>query len=235
MFILRWRQLAGVLVGLAVGLGGTAWAGEPTDQVKVALQRLTVIARDPVLQGADRTDERQARAKALILQWFDVPEMARRSLASHWAERSQRERQEFIELFADLLAGTYTQLMVDHLGEQQAGYLSEAVDGSVATVKVQFVSQRHEPTVVAFALLRRQNGWALYDLVIDEVSLLRTYGTRFDKMIRAQSYEALVKAMRLKHESEAALYSRPASVIADPQQASSTLADGKGPAASPVR
>src|SRR5574337_1647699 len=231
----RWQRLAGVVVGLVVGFGGAAWAGEPTDQVKVALQRLAVITGDPVLKGADKADERRARAKAVILQWFDVPEMARRSLAGHWAERSQREQQQFIELFADLLAGTYAQLVVDHLGEQQVGDLSETVDGSVATVKVQFLSQRREPTVVAFALLRRQNGWAPYDVVIDEVSLLRTYGTRFDKVIRAQSYEALVKAMRLKHESEAALYSRPASVIADPQQASSTLADGKGPAASPVR
>lgn len=202
----QWRRLPGVLVGLAVGLEGAAWAGETTDQVKTALQRLAAVTQDPVLQGADQAGERQARAKVLILQWFDVPEMARRCLANHWAERSQQEQQEFIELFADLLTGTYTQLVVDHLGEQQVRYLSEAVNGSGATVTAQFLSRRQEATVVAFALLRRQNGWAVYDVAIDEVSLLRTYERRFDKVIRAQSYEALVKAMRLKHESEAALW-----------------------------
>ena len=198
----RKRFMAGAMAALLLALPASVLAGEATDRVRGELNRITAIVRDPTLQGAAKEDERKARVKELIWQWFDVKEMARRSLAGHWAKRSEEERKDFAELFGDLFVESYTRLVVDHLGDQRVIYLPESVDGGVATVQTKFLSKRDEPSFVDFAMFRRDGIWAAYDVVIDEVSIVKTYRTQFNKIIQAQSYEALVKKMRLKQESE---------------------------------
>ena len=198
----RGRLMAGAIAALWLALPASVLAGEATDRVRDELNRITAIVKDPAQQGPAKEDERKARIKELILRWFDVKEMARRSLAAHWAKRSEEERQDFAELFGDLFVESYTRLVVDHLGDQRVIYLPESVDGGVATVQTKFLSKRDEPSFVDFAMFRRDGIWAAYDVVIDEVSIVKTYRTQFNKIIQTQSYEALVKKMRIKQESE---------------------------------
>lgn len=204
--VMRLTVRTGVLSGtLALGLlvgAAFASASETTDQVKAELDQLTVIVKDPALQEKEKEATRKSMVRERILRWFDLQEMARRSLANHWTKRSGQERKEFVELFGDLFVESYTTLVVDHLGDQQVTYLSEQLDGQDATVSTKFLSKRNEPTFVDFTLLRRGNAWVPYDVVIDEVSIVGNYRTQFDKVIRDQSYDALTKKMRLKRESE---------------------------------
>lgn len=181
---------------------GSVQAGETTEQVKRELDRVAAVVKDPAFQGRAKEDERAAQVRKLIFEWFDVKEMAQRSLAGHWAKRSDQERKDFIELFGDLFVESYTRLVVDHLGDQRVVYLSEAVDGQVATVKTKFLSKRDDPTYVDFAIFRQNGAWAANNVVIDDVSIVGNYRTQFNKIIRTQSYEALVKKMRVKQESE---------------------------------
>jgi phospholipid transport system substrate-binding protein len=194
--------MAGAFALVWLAFAASVQAGETTDRVKGELDRITVVVKDPALQGAAKEDERTSLVKEMIFQWFDVKEMAQRSLAGHWAKRSEQERKDFVELFGDLFVESYTRLVVDHLSDQRVIYLSEAVDGQIATVKTKFLSKRDDPTFVDFALFRRDGTWAAYDVVIDDVSIVGTYRTQFNKIIHAQSYEALVKKMRIKQESE---------------------------------
>ncbi|HWQ68584.1 MAG TPA: ABC transporter substrate-binding protein [Patescibacteria group bacterium] len=198
----RTGLLSGMLaLGLSV-FAGFAFASGTTDQVKTELDQLTAIVQDPTLQEKTKEAARKSMVKERILRWFDLQEMARRSLANHWAKRSGQERKDFVELFGDLFVESYTTLVVDHLGDQHVTYLSEQIDAQDAIVKTKFLSKRNEPTFVDFTLLRRGTVWVPYDVVIDEVSIVGNYRVQFDKVIRDQSYEALVKKMRLKRESE---------------------------------
>lgn len=198
----RTGVLSGAIVlGLSI-FTTFAFAGETTDHVKTELDQLTGIVKDPTLQEKAKDEARKSMVRERILRWFDLQEMARRSLANHWAKRSTQERKDFVELFGDLFVESYTTLVVDHLGDQQVSYLSEKLDDQDAVVKTKFISKRNEPTFVDFALLRRGGGWAPWDVVIDEVSIVGNYRIQFDKVIRDQSYEVLVKKMRLKRESE---------------------------------
>lgn len=199
---MRTGVVGGAIATMLLVFAAPAWASETTDQVKAELDRLTGIVKDPALQEPAQEEARKSMVKERILRWFDVQEMARRSLARHWAKRSVEQRKDFVELFGDLFVESYTRLVVDHLGDQRVIYLSEGVDGPTAIVRTKFLSKRNEPTFVDFALLRQGNVWVPYDVVIDEVSIVGNYRTQFDKVIRDQSYEALVKKMRLKREAE---------------------------------
>ncbi len=201
--IVRTGVLSGTIITLVLLMfAAFAFGDDTTDQVKTELDQLTAITKDPALQEKAKEGARKSMVKERIVRWFDLQEMARRSLAGHWAKRSSQERRDFVELFGDLFVESYTTLVVDHLGDQRVTYLSEQMDAQGAVVKTKFLSKRNEPTFVDFALLRRGNAWIPYDVVIDEVSIVGNYRKQFDKVIRDQSYEALVKKMRLKRESE---------------------------------
>lgn len=198
----RGRVIVVAMALLGIAVATRVWGGDTTDRVRQELDRIAAVVKDPALRGADREGERKAKVKPMIVQWFDVQEMARRSLAAHWEKRSAQERAEFVGLFGDLFVESYTRLVVDHLADQRVVYLSEAVDGRAATVRTKFLSKRDEPTFVDFALLRRNGAWFASDVVIDDVSIVGTYRTQFNKIIQAQSYEALLKKLQLKHEQE---------------------------------
>lgn len=200
--IVRTGVFSGAIALVLLVFATFALAGETTDQVKTELDHLTGIVKDPALQEKAKEEARKSMVKERIVHWFDLQEMARRSLAGHWAKRSVEQRKDFVELFGDLFVESYTRLVVDHLGDQQVIYLSEGADGPTAIVNTKFLSKRNEPTFVDFALLRRGNAWVPYDVVIDEVSIVGNYRTQFDKIIRDKSYEDLVKKMRLKREAE---------------------------------
>ncbi len=202
MVSLRMKVMVVGMALLGMAVATRAWGGETTDRVRQELDRIAAVVKDSALRGADKEGERKAKVKQLIVQWFDVQEMARRSMAAHWAKRGEQEQKEFVELFGDLFVESYTRLVVDHLADQRVVYLSEAVDGQVAMVKTKFLSKRDEPTFVDFTLLRRNGAWVASDVVIDDVSIVGTYRTQFNKIIQAQSYEALLKKLRLKHEQE---------------------------------
>ena len=198
----RTGVLSGAMALVCLVFAAFALASETTDQVKTELDHLTSIVKDPAFQEKAQEGARKSMVKERIVHWFDLQEMARRSLASHWAKRSVEQRKDFVELFGDLFVESYTMLVVDHLGDQQVTYLSEKIDKRDAIVNTKFLSKRNEPTFVDFALLRRGNAWVPYDVVIDEVSIVGNYRTQFDKIIRDKSYEDLVKKMRLKRDAE---------------------------------
>jgi phospholipid transport system substrate-binding protein len=55
---------------------------------------------------------------------------------------------------------------------------------------------------VEYRLLQRDGNWAVYDVVIEGVSLVNNYRTQFNKIILESSYENLVKQMKLKLDQE---------------------------------
>lgn len=95
-----WLTLVGIF-----SLSGpfTIWAGDPTEEVRVAIDKSIQILDDPNLQSEDKKQERIEQLRGIVYPLFGFTEMARRSLGRHRRRRSREEQQEFITLFTDLL------------------------------------------------------------------------------------------------------------------------------------
>src|SRR5213594_4530145 len=107
---MTWLVRALVLaVLLPVVLAGPqrAWAGAPTDQLRAQIDRAVKILEDPELKKNGKQRERRAAVRQVANDIFDFSETAKRSLARHWAARTQAERDEFVLLFTDLLERSY--------------------------------------------------------------------------------------------------------------------------------
>jgi phospholipid transport system substrate-binding protein len=187
------RLLAVVLTTLAVAV--PAWAGAPTDQVRQYTDQVQKILDDPALRSADK----RAAVRKVAVEIFDVNETARRALGRHWQARTPGEREEFVQLFADLLERTYIS-KIDLYGGQRLRYTSEAIDGEFATVRARIVTLKGTEIPVEARMLKRGDHWLIYDIAIENVSLISNYRTQFDRIIRTASFEELVRKLRDNRE-----------------------------------
>jgi len=97
------HALALVTALLLVGHGpDRAWAGAPTDQLKAQIERTVKILEDPELKKPGKQRDRRAAVRQVANDIFDFSETAKRSLARHWAARSQAERDELAHRYPAL-------------------------------------------------------------------------------------------------------------------------------------
>lgn len=157
------------------------------------------IQNDPKLQGAGRESQRKRLIKAIIADSFDFQEMGRLSLATYWLKLSPAQQEEFVCLLGDLFQESYTKLVINFLKKERISYDAESVDGDAALVKTRMV-RMNESIPIDYRLRQEANRWALFDVVIDGVSIAENYRTSFTKVIVRNSYENLIQRMRLKQE-----------------------------------
>jgi len=171
-----------------------AWAG-PTDQLREYTDQVIKILDDPALARGDR----RAAVRKIAHEAFDANETARRVLARHWQARTPTERDEFTQLFADLLERTYI-ARLDEYGGERIRYVGESIDGELATVRARIVTRAGIEVPVESRMVRRGERWLIYDVLIENVSLVANYRSQFDRIVRSSSYEELVRRLKQKRD-----------------------------------
>ena len=193
------RRIAVPLVALVVSLPAAVVvrAGTPADQLRSQLERvLTVMA------GPDDDGSRREALRALRAEIFDLEEMSRRALGRHWQGRTPEELTTFIDLFSDFMERTY----VSKLGrakDTRIVIVGDSVDGDRATVRSRVSSGGSAETAEDYRLLRRGDRWIVYDVVVENVSLVGNYRTQFEKIMRNGGYPALVQRLQATGEAAA--------------------------------
>jgi phospholipid transport system substrate-binding protein len=188
-----------VLLLLVFGIALPVWAGEPTDEIKQTTDKILSILTNPSLKGSSKTAEREKLIRQAIDERFDWEEMARRSLARYWDQRTDGEKKEFVRLYSDLLERTYMDKVEGYSGEKVI-YEGESVDNGYAVVRVKIVTKKNTDIRVHYRLKRVENKWLVYDVSIEGVSLVNNYRTQFNSIILKSSYENLVKRLRERVE-----------------------------------
>jgi phospholipid transport system substrate-binding protein len=172
-------------------------AGVPGDQVRQTTDKLLAILKDPQLKGESKKNERRDKLKELIYQRFDFTEMAKRSLGSEWPRRSPEEQKEFVKLFTDLLERAYLDQLESYSGEK-IQYLKEREDDNYAQVETKIIDKKGQEFSVNYRLHNRNGDWKVYDVVIEEISLVNNYRAQFKRALAKSPYENLVNRMKEK-------------------------------------
>jgi phospholipid transport system substrate-binding protein len=188
----------------AVGLGillliqpvGVA-AATPGEQVRQSVDNLLTILKDPQLKGESRKHERRAKLKEVIHQRFDFTEMAKRSLGYEWRRRSPEEQQAFVKLFTDLLERAYLDQLESYNGET-IQFLKELDGYNYADVATKIIDNKGREFSVNYRLHNRNGDWKVYDVVIEDISLINNYRSQFNRVLAKSSYEELVSTMKGK-------------------------------------
>jgi len=178
---------------------GRVWAGAPTDQLRAQIDRTVKILENPELKKDGKQRERRAAVRQVANDIFDFSETAKRSLARHWASRTQAERDEFVLLFTDLIERSYIS-KIELYGGEKIKFVGESTDPDGAIVRTRLVTKQGSEIPIDYRMHARGDKWLVYDVLIEGVSLISNYRTQFNKIITTSSYQELVKKMKTKQE-----------------------------------
>ncbi|HPW45500.1 MAG TPA: ABC transporter substrate-binding protein [bacterium] len=154
-------------------------------------------------------EEHNSKLKRDIMRGtFDIRELGKVSLAKHWGERTPAEQDEFVTLLTDLLeekalfskeqsaaksrsGGKYA---VIYLGEK---YINQEKTKSFVKTKVNVPSENITITL-NYKLKKEGTNWKIYDIIVDEASLVDNYRYQFNSIITKHGYPDLINRMKSK-------------------------------------
>jgi len=186
-------------VGMAILLSGAAaHANPPIQQLKKSNDEIRQILKQQ--KGSPATAEQKQRVKKIVNSFLDYEELAKRSLADHWAKLAASQRTEFVQVFRDLIEKNYVKQLKNNV-DYEIEYKSEEVKGPEATVHSLIRAERkgrRADTTIDYKLTDKAGHWAVYDVITDDVSLLRNYRSQFARIIERDGFPALLAKMKKK-------------------------------------
>jgi phospholipid transport system substrate-binding protein len=169
-------------------------AGEATDAIKSTVDEVLGILRSSNSAPGKVSAETREKLKAVVIARFDFEEMARRSLGSYWTRQSPQDQKQFVNSFTDLLMESYTDTVASYRGEK-IRYVDESRDGQFAQVKTTISNPKQE-FKVDYRLHQTSAGWKVYDVVIEDVSLVNNFRSQFARSLNNGSFSDLLQTMR---------------------------------------
>lgn len=184
--------------------------GTPTRAVQDLddlLDKFIVKKRGIAITAEEESKNRELK-RSILHGTFDIAELGRLSLAKNWDARSQAERDQFVQLLKDLLeekaifskeqsaaksknGGKY---FVVYRGQK---YEDETKSRAFVKTKVVVPSENVE-IELNYRMKKAASGWKIYDIVVDEASIVDNYRYQFDSIIQKHGYADLIRRMQEK-------------------------------------
>lgn len=189
---MRYGLIALALAGILCGSPPFCQAASPLEQVRTSVDKVIDTLKDKSLAGAPRRE----RLTTIIRPRFDFRVMSQWVLGVHWRRATEPQKERFTELFSDLLEATYIG-KIDNYTDERVEYGEEKIEGDRAVVETEIVTRSAEIPIL-YKLLRKGDDWLVYDVVIENVSLVRNYRSTYDEIVRKEGIDGLFKRMEEK-------------------------------------
>ncbi len=186
-----------LMLFMALANGITAYAAGVTEVVRTTIDRAMKILNDPSLKGPEKESEKRELLRTTIREVIDFEEMSRRSLARHWRKRTEAEKKEFVALFSNLLENSYMD-KIEANRDARIFYDGEKRAGNKVEVRTRVVTKKGLVVPIRYRLMNKKGKWVVYDILIEGVSLVSSYRTQFDRIIRTSSYKELINRLKKK-------------------------------------
>ncbi len=193
--MMHFRPLyAAVLIALLPTL---AWADiGPRATVQKTVDSVIDILKARENPETLSAEDRHAISKAVEAS-FDFREMARRSLGKGWRKLSEEQRQQFTQVFRELLERSYGSRLAAFSGQTVSyGEVKRKKHGRVLVETEIIDGKKHIP--VHYKLYKSRNGWHIYNIIIEGVSLVGTYRTNFRDTLKKEGFDGLLQNMHTK-------------------------------------
>ena len=182
------------VLSLSVCLGqAQVYASTPTEQIQETLQQvLTIMTRSANGNEA----ERKELLRNALMPRFDFLEMAKRSLGKHWESVPGRQ-DEFVAAFAEFLGTSYIGKIGSYKDEKIL-FVREWTEKELAQVDTKVVPSKGDPVAVNYRLHRVQSEWKIYDVVVEDISIVGNYRSQFERILTKGTFDDLLKRLSEK-------------------------------------
>lgn len=185
-FLLRTSAFLVLILSLQVH----AQNGSPTETVQTTVNAILAILRDESLTREDaRTRMRQEISKS-----FDARAMAQSVLSTNWRQATTEQQNEFQALFLQTLENTYMGRLEAYTNEA-VQFRNEEINNNRSEVNTVIVTANNE-IPINYKLRLRSDGWFVYDVEVENVSMVSSYRETYRSVVRRDGMDGLLAQMR---------------------------------------
>ena len=173
------------------------YAGAPMDAVQANVNKVLEVLRDPKLKAASAKEIEKEKLRLIYERMFDDVELSKRTLARNWNNLNVAQRREFVILFRQVLEKAYIDKILAYTDEKIVFDRETMVSGTQAEIQTKIVTSSKE-IPISYRVLLRDGAWKVYDVVIENVSLVLNYRTQFNDILAKNTPEQLLEILRKK-------------------------------------
>ena len=198
-------SLAACVCCLAV-LASSALAASPArETLEKSVNAILDCIKDPAYANASTRPAQREKIAGLVRQVFDFQEFAIRTAGPRWQTFTPDQQKRFTDAFADLLLTTYISKVDGYNGEQVA-YTGEVGNKEQTRMEVRTVVTLGDgkKVPVAYRMLLKNGAWRCYDVLIENVSLVKNYRSQFQDILSKDAPDELIARVQAKAKEAAA-------------------------------
>jgi phospholipid transport system substrate-binding protein len=183
-------------------------AGQITDNLKLVVDRVLTILKDPAYSAPEKKAERNKLIHTAASGTFDWEEMAKRTLGPHWRELTPDQQKQFIDIFVDFLERTYISKIDLFLQEakdftsKNISYLKETIEQEHYALVETKILLNDKELPLNYKLINKNGAWVVYDLNIEGVGIVANYRTQFNEILANGSFTTLIDKLKAKDGME---------------------------------
>ena len=131
-----------------------------------------------------------------IIPNVDVPHVTKLILGTAYKDATEEQRNRFAVAFQRMLVRTYGNALLEYSGEK-IEYLpaDRSADATDTVIRSQFVPKNGSPVPVNYRAHLVDGKWKMYDIVVDNISLVTNYRGSFSSEIRKNGLDSLIKRL----------------------------------------
>ena len=166
---------------------------------KVTQDVLDAIRSDKQLAAGDKQKALKL-AEEKVLPLIDFEEAARLAVGRAWAQATPEQRKKLVEEFRRMLVRTYSNAISAYEGQTMKVLPVRMKPGDTeVTVHNQYIRAGGTPLPVDYQMHKTDQGWKIYDITVEGVSLVLTYRSEFDAVVKQSGIDGLIKRLEEKN------------------------------------
>jgi phospholipid transport system substrate-binding protein len=166
---------------------------------KVTDEVLAAVKSDKQLAAGDKQKALKL-AEEKVLPHIDFQEATRLAVGKSWSQATPEQKQKLVDEFRRMLVRTYSSAIQAYEGQtMKVQPVRMKPDDTDVTVHNQYIRPGGKPVQLDYQMRKTDNGWKIYDIVVEGVSLVLTYRSEFDAVVKQQGIDGLIKRLADKN------------------------------------
>ena len=195
------KMIMGVWVYCALGTAQAEVIAPDTLIRNTVDEVIGIIKQDKDIQAGD-PKKINALVDAKVLPHFDFQRMTQLAVGKYWRTATPEQKQTLVTEFRNLLVRTYTKVFTVYRNQTVEIKPFRMVAGDTeATVKTVINKPGSQPVAVDYEMEMAPDGWKVFDISIEGVSMVMSYRGTFGSQIQEAGIDGLIRTLTDKNAS----------------------------------
>lgn len=197
------KRLTGILLYLLCSQTTFAVEQDPGKLIRQASEQVLTQIKANSAQYKEDPAKLYALVEDVVLPHFNFVKMTELALGRNQSKVSAQQKPLIVAEFKTLLVRTYGRALLEY-NDQKIIYLpmTPSDKEGYATVKTEIDQAGGFPIPLDYKLHLEEGGWKVYDISVDDVSLVTNYRSSFARQIKKHGVDGLIKTLRERNQEQ---------------------------------